>query len=325
MTTSLQDFIGNPDAFARQNDDGTYTPIRRTINPGELQQHARGEASYGTYVVWFDKAHFIVFDIDEHDLDLAKQLAAECDRRGLDAGIEFSGRKGFHVWMLSNAWHEASDLQRLGRDIAATVGFNGEVFPKQGVARDLGSLVKLPLGVHAVTKNRSAFIREPMLNVPERVDAAIAKLPPDTHGHAPTGQSGLPCMDSIQNDPPKPGTRNNLYFHMACQMRRGGLHAEAIQAVLEELFKNPDPGEIEAIVANSEFSGPICSQLPPERHCGEACILARSKGLSVRPGQVKQAIEGELVVVKVAKHKANMVEFEHPDAEQAKAVLRKEA
>ena len=97
MTTDLRDFVGNPDAYAQQNADGSYTPIRQPILDEDLGDHLSGQVTFGTYVVQFDKARFIVFDIDDHDLLMAKQLAEEAMKRGLHAGIEFSGRKGFHV------------------------------------------------------------------------------------------------------------------------------------------------------------------------------------------------------------------------------------
>lgn len=320
MTTNLLDFVGNPDAFARQNPDGTYTPFRTKLDGSIIKAHLAKDDTFGTYVVWFDKARFFVFDIDDHDLATAKALREECAKRGLDAGIEFSGRKGFHVWVLFDGWSDAGDVQRLAKDIAATVGFNGEVFPKQAATRDLGSLVKLPLGKHAVTGNDSRFLVEPSLNSVSRLGPLVAALPQPAPKPASGGQ--LKCVDSIQSDPPKEGTRNNLFFHFACHMRRMGLHEEAITAALEELWVNPDPGEIDSVVLNSEFSGPTCDSVPADRHCGADCVKNRAKGLSLRPGQLRHGQEGELVVVKIGPHTDTQVlDIEHPDADQGKVHL----
>lgn len=322
MTRDLRDFVGNPEAYAGQNADGSYTPIRSTLTDEELQRHARGQDTLGTYVVWYDKARFFVFDIDDRDLQLARRLSDECEARGLSAGIEFSGRKGFHVWVLFDGWMEAADMQRLAKDIAATVGFNGEVFPKQGSARDLGSLVKLPLGKHAVTGADSRFLKEPQVNTTTRFSEVFDKLPAPVV-QQPKGGGPLPCLDSIQSNPPANGERNNLYFHFAAHMRRMGLHEDAIAAVLTDMWLDPDPGEIEELVRNSEFSGPTCDSVPDERHCGEACIKQRAKGLSLRPGQLRNGQEGELIVVKVGPRKGQVLDLEHPDMDQAKGTLRK--
>lgn len=323
MTIDLQQFLGNPEAYAVQNQDGSYTPVREKFSDQLLSQHLQGEVTLGTYVVWYDRARFFVFDIDEHDLGLAKALAAECAVRGLQAGVEFSGRKGFHVWVLLDAWLPAGHLQRLAKNIAQTVGFNGEVFPKQAAVRDLGSLVKLPLGKHAVTGNPSRFLTEPVVNSADLAVEAVGLLPPEPVKQVQSS-GPLPCLDSIQNDPPKPGTRNNLYFHFACHLRRMGLGDEAVEAVLTELWENPDPGEIQATVENSRYSGPTCDSIPSERHCGAACIKNRARGLSLRPGQLRHGQPGELIVLRVGPHNTpTVLDLEHPDAEQAKAVLRK--
>lgn len=323
MTANPYNFIGNPDAYAIQNKDGSYTPVRSQLDAGLLADHIAGVTTLGTYVVHYDKARFFVFDIDDHDLLMAKQLAEECSKRGLHAGIEFSGRKGFHVWVLFDQWVSAADMQRLAKDIAATVGFNGEVFPKQGAARDLGSLIKLPLGKHAVTGNKSRFLMEPQVNPITRFVTEFDKLP--APAPATRNRLGQKCIDSIQDDPPKPGTRNDLYFHFACFMRRNGLHDEAIRAVLEELWLDPDPGEIDSVVANSEFSGPRCDSVPADRHCGAECIKQKAKGLSVRAGQLKHAMPGELIVVRVGGKLSpsdKVVNIEHDDAEAIVAKLR---
>ena len=327
MTTNLHDFVGNPEAFATQNIDGGYTPRRENLTPHKLQAHLDGSVTIGTYVVWADKSRFFVFDIDDRDLGMAKALAEECQKRGLFVGIEFSGRKGFHVWCLFSAWFPAADVQRLAKDIARTVGFNGEVFPKQAVARDLGSLVKLPLGVHQVTGDASRFLSEPLLNVPVNFAAAVAALPPEPVAQPKAGGGPLKCIDSIQTDPPKEGTRNNLYFHFACHLRRMGLHEEAITAVLESLWLDADPGELESVVANSAWSGPTCDSVPADRHCGESCIKNRAKGLSLRPGQMKNGMDGELIVVKLAGHvkgSQTLLSVEHPDLEAGLGTLRKD-
>jgi len=323
----LDDFVGNPDVYAEQLPQGGYRPVRAPLTRAILDKHEAGGVTVGTYVVNYDKARFFVFDIDEHDLELGRKLAWEAGQRGFDPSIEFSGRKGFHVWVLLDQWYPAGDVMRVAKAIARTVGFTGEVFPKQAVARDLGNLIKMPLGLHAVTKNPSTFIAVGGISSPGVFDKALAALPPDP---VFTPEStGRPCMDSIQNDPPREGSheRNNLFYHFASQMRRASLHADIIAVALDELNTRGgcgmSPEELESIVNRSEFTGPICSQLSPERHCGTLCINEKSKGLSVRPGQLRHAVEGEMVVVKVGPHGTpNMIELDHPDFDQARATLK---
>lgn len=316
----LMDFVGNPDLYAVQQGDGSYQgPVRAPITRNLLTKHLAGDITLGTYTVRYDKARYFVFDVDSRDLALARSLAAEATARGFFPGIEFSGKKGYHIWVLLSGWEPAGDVQRLAKSIAKTVGFTGEVYPKQAVARDTGSLIKLPLGVHQETGNSSKFLTVPGFSTAEGFMKALSALPLEASlVTAPANKDFFPCLGSIQDDPPKPGERNNLTFHYAAMLRRQGLHTAALRAVLEDL--NASIGlsqvELDGIISNSEFSGPICDQLPDSRRCGETCIKARSTGaLSLRPGQLRHATDGELVVVQVGKHGAvpNLLELEHPD------------
>src|SRR6266511_2276206 len=70
--SQLKRLVGNPDAYAIQQDDGSYRPIRKTDGgTGEpihwhnaLKAHLAGGWTIGTYVITGDKAHTLVFDID---------------------------------------------------------------------------------------------------------------------------------------------------------------------------------------------------------------------------------------------------------------------
>lgn len=322
--TDISAFVGSPNAYAVQHPDGSYTPHRVVIEPAVLESHMAGTESIGTYVLDFDKARFMVWDIDERDLDLARRIAlAATDLCGFSPYIEFSGSKGYHVWVLLDQWYPGHEVQRVAQYIAAQSGFNGEVFPKQGVARDLGSLVKLPLGKHAVSGEWSRFLREGSVTGPGVFAAALAATPaPVLKQRASFGPQ--PCIESIQENPPSPGTRNNLYFHFACYLRRQGLGDDAIRVLLEAFWVNPDPGEIDSVVTNSEYSGVTCDNVPDDRHCGAACIKNRTGGLSVRRGQLRHAAEGELLVVQAGppNHTAGIVALKHPDADDMKARLK---
>ncbi|MEM2973343.1 MAG: primase C-terminal domain-containing protein [Candidatus Caldarchaeum sp.] len=327
--TTLKKFIGNPHVFAVQQPDGTYRPIRQPLTDEALQEHLLGKVTYGTYVLNFDKARFFMFDIDNGDITTARALLSASQKYGFRAVLEESGRKGYHVWVLLTDWYKAADVRRVAKAIAAEVGFTGEVFPKQDTARDLGNLVKLPCGVHQVTGARCRLIGTVVLNPLERLETALSKLPaPSSRPSGTSKPSTLPCLDSIQENPPQVGQRNILLFHMACHLRRMGLQEQALAAALAVIVppEDLDPGEFEAIVRNSEFSGPICDQLPEDRKCPpEYCVKTRSnKALSQRPGQLRNAVEGEPVVMIAGPRTpgSNVVPLTHPDAEAVKAALR---
>lgn len=326
----LTRYVGNTNAYAVQQLDGGYRPVRAPLTNEVLESHLRGEQTIGTYLMDMDKARSIVFDDDNGDLAIAQALASTCKRKGLSAGVEFSGRKGYHVWVLFAEWETAADVRRIAKSVAAEVGFTGEVFPKQDAARDLGNLVKLPFGLHRVTGQRSRFVGpEPSLNAHGTFARVLAEVPADVNqrnGSVPQGPTQFPCLESIQTMPPREGERNILGFHFACHLRRLGLLDEAIRAALATVVDpdSLDPGEFDSIVEHSEFSGPICDSISPDRHCPEdACLKSRSvRWLAQRPGQLRHAAEGEPVVFVTLKHTESVVELSHPDATIVKAALR---
>jgi len=325
----VERYVGNPDVYAVQNPDGKgYRPVREPLTDELLDQHIAGVETIGTYVLRYDKARFFVFDIDDGSLLMATRLAAACKRLGFHPGIEHSGRKGYHVWVLLGQWFPAKDVRLVAKYIARVVGFNGEVFPKQDVAVDLGNLIKLPQGVHKATGKRSRWMT-PVPSVtstfPIAVAIAEAAAPPP-----PKYSFGVyPCLESIQNDPPTDGERNDLMFHFAAHMRRAGLEGDNLEAAcyaLNNTFEPPlDDVELDEVIRNSEGKGPLCGQLSPKRHCGDKCLSADRRGLQVRPAQARGAADGEYLVVQVEGHVGEVLVVSHPDfAAPVEAELRKE-
>ena len=83
--------------------------------------------------------------------------------------IEFSGRRGYHVWIFFNRPLPASFVMKLmplitikqNPKLSATGESDFyEFFPKQATTsnKGLGNLIKLPLGLHRVSEKRSYFI-----------------------------------------------------------------------------------------------------------------------------------------------------------------------
>lgn len=324
----VERYVGNPDVYAVQNPDGKgYRPVREPLTDELLDQHTAGVETIGTYVLKYDKARFFVFDIDDGSLMMATRLAAACKRLGFHPGIEHSGRKGYHVWVLLGQWYPAKDVRLVAKHIARVVGFNGEVFPKQDVAVDLGNLIKLPQGVHKATGKRSRWLT-PVPSVTSTFPVAVAEAeaaapPPPKHSF-----SIYPCLESIQNDPPTDGERNDLMFHFAAHMRRAGLEGDNLEAAcysLNNTFEPPlDDVELESVIRNSEGCGPLCGQLSPKRHCGDKCMTADRRGLQMRPGQARHSATGEYLVVETKRLPDGTLVLEHPDFQvPPEAQLRK--
>lgn len=335
----LKQLVGNPDAYALQRKQGGWEPVREPLEPQVLRKHLAGELTVGTYIVKGDQARTLVFDVDAEDEaaarpDLQKLVAVLIDinRKGdapvLSWGVEFSGKKGYHVWVLAADFMPATVLYQLGRGIREEAGLPKlEVFPKQTVARDLGNLVKLPGGVHRVTGKANDFIglEFPEPNSVEQLTALAAKYPETTAGRVGPQTVEFPCIDAIQAGIQE-GGRNTALFHLATFLRKNSLTDENVESVVSAANKEFDPPlppeEVANIIAGSVHSGMLCDQLDAELHCGAQCIKARHPGLYMRNGAVRHAPDGDLVVVTLTgRGTEGVVEISHPDIVQARAVL----
>ena len=330
----LRRLVGNPDVYARQTDDGSWYPVRERLTPKVLREHREGAITVGTYIVRPpDQARTLVFDIDAEDLKerdrqvnaVTKVLAA----LDLEYAVEFSGKKGYHIWVVASDFMPAETLYRLGRGIREEAELPAlEVFPKQTHVRDLGNLVKLPGGVHRVTNKHNDFIGPvPEANEPSRL-AELAELYPEVGVRARTGERGesFPCVTIIQEGITE-GGRNVHLFHLATVLRKFSISDENVEAIVRRANEKSDPPvdeeELQAILENSKWSGPMCSQIDSDKHCGESCMLARHAGLYTRSGALRWAAEGEEVVVTVLERtdEGRIVELDHPDIVQGRVVL----
>ena len=152
-------FVGRKNTFAMQTKNGGYIPKRRMITDEDLTKHLAGEQTLGSYVVREDgKITFACVDIDTEpgaDLEPFKQLALvvydlfpEFERV-----LEFSGRRGYHVWVFPNEPEEPKFLRELLKSRLKMFGMrNIEIYPKQDqvneLEKKLGNLLKLPCGKH---------------------------------------------------------------------------------------------------------------------------------------------------------------------------------
>lgn len=338
MTTlaQLKRLVGNPDAYAVQQDaskDFGYFPVREPLTDKLLAHHLDGQTTIGTYighkVAASTVARTLVFDIDTGDYGEAESIRNALLELGFPnpfTGIENSGRKGYHVWLPLQVYRPNTELRRVGRAVLALSGVACEVFPKQDEVRDLGNLVKLPGGIHRATGVVAEFLTNFPIPVPIfRWEGVLAGLPEEIRAKRGQSDTRFPCMEAIQTKGVAEGGRNNQLMHLAVMLRRAGVSDENVELVLrttnERCLPPVDDDELHAIFNNSLTVGPLCSQLPEERQCGELCLSARLTGLYTRPGQLRHAADGSNVVVTVVGRKGNVIEFAHDDVGRMKAVL----
>lgn len=186
----LQLFCGREGVHAKQCRFKTrkfgYVPVYEALDKDKLKSHLAGDQTLGIYLVRHDNsARLMVIDLDvgksflpgylnnanerkrikQSLLQVATNLLEIAENAGLSLLVESSGHKGLHLWAFSDFAVPARHWRLLGKWLVEQlyglpVEIQAEVFPKQEVVPEngLGNLVKLPLGVHLASGQRSLFL-----------------------------------------------------------------------------------------------------------------------------------------------------------------------
>ncbi|KUK13958.1 MAG: hypothetical protein H5T91_07635 [Synergistetes bacterium] len=183
-------FRGRDGVHARQwvtpRGEVGFTPIREPLTLNQVKNHILGNYTLGIYQLREDNTVcFLAFDIDvakaelssylsspsvknridQELISLASKISRSFDELGLKSYIEYSGFKGYHVWVLFKKPISALKVREFGLSLMESlrpfpVDVSVELFPKQAYIKSggLGNLIKLPLGVHKRTGRRSLFV-----------------------------------------------------------------------------------------------------------------------------------------------------------------------
>jgi len=369
----LELFRGRPDVFASQQRNGSYYPVTRPLTTDEVDEHLDGMASYGTYVITpgENTVTYIVFDLDVLDEEAADTLCSLVEHMCLSNGEthvpagytqclmrEFSGNKGTHVWLFLDVpvpaekvrrW-VAADFMPQWREAATAKGWPVaiEVFPKQDTVPDngFGNLIKLPLGVHAVSGARSEIVaHQGWANSVDEIRPLPSSLVPDRERVAPergarasTGQrrerggnggpaSPFPCIDTIMREGVGSGNRDNAMFHLALYCYGHGLDEDLALEICNRANENFDPpmgqGEVDHKV-HSAYSGRYESSGCGAGWLAEVCPGPCNVGWRVRRAEpvesaLRSSSEGSPVEVAVVRNtsdgRTRRITVAHPDAD----------
>jgi hypothetical protein len=153
-------FIQRWDVRAEQLANGGYVCIRKPLHQTHLVNHIRGKLTLGSYVL-NEKRHarYTVFDAD-NDKEMDKLFVAQdrLEQKGIPSYME-SSRRGSHLWFFFERAVSGEAALRFGEGLSVRFGLKSEVFPKT-VRGDVGSLVRLPFGIHRKSGKRYPFVDE---------------------------------------------------------------------------------------------------------------------------------------------------------------------
>jgi hypothetical protein len=180
-------FIHRTDTYSIQLHYGAYRRIAEPLTPHLVTAHLQGKLTLGAYALDGQSiAHWLVLDADdEAGWEGLITLTRDFAEQGMTGYLERS-RRGGHLWMFTPPLPGA-DIRRFGKHFLSQHGLEDmELFPKQDrLQTGVGSLVRLPFGIHRKTGKRYHFITpegEPLartireqiaiLSQPERIPQA---------------------------------------------------------------------------------------------------------------------------------------------------------
>jgi hypothetical protein len=202
VTAFAGTFIHRSDCYPIQLDAGTsYVTVKKPLTTELLIGHIRGVVTLGAYALDEEsRAHWLCLDADDGEQwQGLRQLASHLEPNGITAYLEQS-RRGGHCWLFTPPL-PGKTVRQFGKQLIRShnLGLEIELYPKQDELKGgVGSLVRLPLGVHQRVKKRFYFInsdgeplapsiREQMaiLANPKRVpqvyiDQTLAQIQPPT-------------------------------------------------------------------------------------------------------------------------------------------------
>ena len=176
LLANLWQCIGRRDTFAVQLETGQYARVNRALRLADLVDHVAGLHTLGTYLI--DQAGscaFAVFDADqENGLVVLQLVQSELAPMGGRVILEKS-RRGGHGWLFFDQAVPADQVRAWLAPIAARHGL--ELYPKQDQGRGVGSLIRVPLGVHKRSGRRYSFLTDDLRPVAVRTSEVLAWLP----------------------------------------------------------------------------------------------------------------------------------------------------
>jgi hypothetical protein len=155
-------FLNRHDTYCLQTADGRYTRRYQRVTEEVVTGHLLGHHTLAVDAMDIHGfTRWLCFDHDGPD-GLAKldQLQAQLAYLGVVTQREAS-RRGGHLWLFPHDAVPASFLRHLAQLALRAVGFRCEIYPDKDLGQGMKGVahpVRLPLGIHQITKLRYPFL-----------------------------------------------------------------------------------------------------------------------------------------------------------------------
>ncbi|MFH1631019.1 MAG: hypothetical protein ABIA21_02235 [Candidatus Aenigmatarchaeota archaeon] len=166
---AFKPFINRDDSFAVMKDGvNEYCVVKDFLFPKYFKDHLDGKNTIGLFQISKDnKIKWLCWDFDAAEnqpldevFEDAKKLYSHLKSTGYNPILEFSGRRGYHVWLFVNDIDAGEGKAFAEKMASESNSFPHEIFPKQSTlsGKGFGCMVKLPLGIHKVSGKRSFLL-----------------------------------------------------------------------------------------------------------------------------------------------------------------------
>jgi len=159
-------FIIRKDCYPMQMDNkNDYRVIKKPLTRDLIEQHLKGDITIGCYQAnpITKNVKWVCFDFDgviEDEFEKAKRLFFRLKNNEMNPLMEFSGRRGYHIWLFI----EPTKIDIARAFVLEWSKDNGvaDVYPRNDKIghNGYGSQVKMPLGMHRVSWKRSYLLDE---------------------------------------------------------------------------------------------------------------------------------------------------------------------
>lgn len=239
-----------------------YTTIEGVPTLKLIEAHVAGKKILGAYgILPGNTTRWIAFDIDSKKLGIeeAKRIARKlCEfLKGIAFSIEFSGSKGYHIFIFFDSMVSSKEAKQVGDTIRDLCGLpksgdpHVEVYPKQGEltkSNPFGNLIRLPCGIHPNTKTKTYFFdpngdweatgaKKPEEVLAQRVSfTALKKL---TESQDPYQEIlGILAPYWVS------GMRHNMALCTAGWLATSGWTEEDVKSLVTDLHENNPSGDL---------------------------------------------------------------------------------
>ncbi len=203
IQTFLSFFSGREDVFAYLGHNGnniSFLSCSGHITSDIFRKHLAGEETLSIYPLRLDGTiRTVVIDVDSapgiHPKDcmeedhtkqaglVSESIGEVCRKLDIPHSLEYSGKKGYHIWLFFSEPISAETGRRLARLILSELtadlkkGVHIEVFPRhtEWTGPELGDAIKLPFGVHPVSGRRCLFLTDDGEFIPS-LDRALKQM-----------------------------------------------------------------------------------------------------------------------------------------------------